>query len=99
MKRYIIILTLLYSVLCSFAYAEIIDSTKNKIKESTGTYVSANVFDFDTTYDTSSVEIYRNGILQPTRLLRTSIASSKTRVEFLTTVDGSDEILLIYRVK
>lgn len=65
-----------------------------KATEDTATYVSANTYDFTATYDTTAVVIYRNGQMTPRRLLRTSTVSSKTRVEFLTATDASDEIIL-----
>lgn len=63
------------------------------ISEHTATNVSANLFEFSTDIDTSSVVIYRNGVAQPRRLLRTNDVAGKTQVEFLTTVSSDDEII------
>ena len=63
--------------------------------EDTAVFVSSNVFEFDTDYDTSAVVLYRNGIMQPRRLFTTEDVSSKTRVTFISAVNDSDEIILI----
>lgn len=62
--------------------------------ENTAVYVSSNTFDFTTSFDTTAVIVFRNGVMQPRRLFTTSTVSSKTRIIFLTTVNDSDEIVL-----
>lgn len=64
--------------------------------EDEGTYISDNtIWEFDTTYDTTAVCIYRNRLLQPRKLFTSSVVSSKTRVVFNSAINASDEIILI----
>ena len=63
--------------------------------EDTATFISSNVFEFSTDYDTTAVCIYRNGVYQPRRLFTTADVSSKTRLTFISAVNDSDEIILI----
>ncbi|HQH63329.1 MAG TPA: hypothetical protein PLE55_06755, partial [Clostridiales bacterium] len=64
--------------------------------EDIGTYIESNTtWEFDTTYDTTAVCIYRNRLLQPRKLFTSSVVSGKTRVTFLEPINASDEIILI----
>ena len=64
--------------------------------EDEGIYISNNaIWEFDTTYDTTAVCIYRNRLLQPRKLFTSSVVSGKTRVTFLEPINASDEIILI----
>ncbi len=64
-------------------------------KESTGTFISANVFEFDADYSTAEVMFFRNGVYQPRRLFTTADVAGKTRIVFNSSVNDSDEIVLI----
>lgn len=77
------------------AIAAIPTSTGATAIEDIGTFISANVFEFSTDYSTTEVMIFRNGIYQPRRLFTTADVVGKTRVYFASSINDSDEILLI----
>jgi archaellum component FlaC len=66
-----------------------------KAIEDTGVFISSNVFEFSTDYSTAEVMIFRNGIYQPRRLFTTEDVVGKTRVTFISSINDSDEIVLI----
>ena len=63
--------------------------------EDTAMFISSNVFEFSTDYSTAEALVFRNGIYQPRRLFTTEDVAGKTRIYFISSINDSDEIVLI----